>query len=168
MRYRKTDVQTRGGNPAVDVKVRGYWRRVPLPLDLGSCDGVAVKTHPAFTHDAAEPFMESHGAAAFECICQDFWEMVQDQARDFLKRPVRVYSEGRSGGWAVVHGLPDVDTWNAVDLARWRRFELWCEAQANDAPRAMLEWVYFNAWDPNSQHLEAEAAERVIAEGGVS
>lgn len=35
---------------------------------------------------------------------------------------VQVYSEGRQGGWCVVHGLPDIEEWDAIALGRWARF----------------------------------------------
>jgi hypothetical protein len=34
----------------------------------------------------------------------------------------QVYSEGRSGGWCVVHGLADIESWDAIALGRWARF----------------------------------------------
>lgn len=37
--------------------------------------------------------------------------------------PVKVYSEGRQGGWCVVHGLPPVECWDAIALGQWARFE---------------------------------------------
>ena len=36
---------------------------------------------------------------------------------------VQVYSEGRSGGWLVVSGLDDVESWDAIALGRWARFQ---------------------------------------------
>lgn len=38
------------------------------------------------------------------------------------KHHVQVYSDGRSGGWLVVHGLPDVETWDAIALGQWAKF----------------------------------------------
>jgi len=165
----------RPSHPAINVKVRGWWRNVPLPLNLGSYSDDGGKTwkestsHPAFTREAIEPLMESHGDAAFDSVCASFWECVRDEAREMLAHPgIEVYSEGRSSGWVVVHRLPDVETWDAIMLARWRRFEVWCESCARDVPRDMLEWIYLNAWDQRQQHVEAEAAEHLLSQEGAS
>ena len=65
------------------------------------------------------------------------WEMVQDDADEifgvsYMPDLIRVYSAGRSGGWCVVEGLPDVESWDAIALARWAKFARYAHAQADD------------------------------------
>lgn len=46
----------------------------------------------------------------------------------------RVFQTGRSGGWLYVEGLPDVETWDAVQLAKWARFARVCEEIVDGIP----------------------------------
>lgn len=41
----------------------------------------------------------------------------------FPDHAVTLETEGRSGGWIVARGLPDLEEWDAITLARWRKFE---------------------------------------------
>jgi hypothetical protein len=61
---------------------------------------------------------------------------------------VKVYSKGRSSGWLTVHGLPPVESWDAVDLARWRRFEREVESDVEYRTSAeyTLEAIEANGW----------------------
>lgn len=162
MSYRKSDIEYhsdgyRPSRPAVNVKVHGYWGRVPLPLDLGACDGVPVVTDPAFTHEWVEALPESTLQAAWESCCEQAWEMLQSDATELFGKEAKVYSEGRSGGWAVVHGLPDVASWDALMVSKWARFEKYAKAYAADIPRGLLDWVYFNVYTPEAERASLSA-----------
>ena len=87
----------------------------------------------------------------FEAACTVGWEQVEELALEIFGRyGVRrrdVRQDGRSGGWCVVEGLSDVESWDAIQLGRWRRFEVGCRAIADDVPRTMLDLIYFNAFE---------------------
>lgn len=97
---------------AVNVKARHYpsaWK---------------VSDHFGIPEDDAEELLET----VFESSREYFWEQVQDVANEIFPCDTKVYSAGRSGGWVVVWGLPDISYWDAIDLAKWRKFERICKA----------------------------------------
>lgn len=62
---------------------------------------------------------------------------------------VQVYSEGRQGGWCVVHGLPDIEEWDAIALGRWARFAKGVTAIAQeDYPYAFVWNLAVNVFEP--------------------
>lgn len=86
-----------------------------------------------------------------EWACQEAWEeYIQEDARQCFPdlRPqylgngrynnYLVVSEGRSAGWAVIPALPPLEEWDAVMLARWRRFSKYARQGADDIPYQML------------------------------
>ncbi len=169
--YSRADVEThsdgfRPGRPAVNVKVYGSTWQVPLPLDLGSSrpsdsdpDDPASwtyhRTDPRFTHEWVEAHVSPDSAdAIFWQCCAAGFEMLQEDARELFGSGVSVYSEGRSGGWAVVDGLALLEEWDAIALGRWRRFELYAKAYASDIPRQMLDSFYVNEFEVWSDALE--------------
>jgi len=66
---------------------------------------------------------------AWESACQQFWESFNPGWYNDLEEyyfpgtGASIVQEGRSGGWAAVDGLKALEDWDAVDLARWRKFE---------------------------------------------
>ena len=131
MTYRKNDVQyhfdgPRGSRPAVNVKVRSY-----------VTDNLLRKVAKEYGYDKndAETFVswwnaqaDDYGSWVQECYdlaCEVGWEDLQNDAEYIFGPDVKVYSEGRSGGWAVVHGygLDNAEDWDAIALSRWARFE---------------------------------------------
>ncbi len=163
--YRKDDVQTHYGSdrPAVNVKV---------PYDRsGGWDDFAryePDADPDFTPEwLAEHVSEDAQSEIFWMVCgNDFEQIVQD-AVDIFGPRVSVEQDGRSGGWAVVTGLADIEDWDAVALAKWRRFERLAKALAADVPYGVLSCIYLNAFeawkDERSETLGAEAFARVAA-----
>lgn len=151
--YTREDVETRSGHPCVNVKVYGSTRSVKLPMCLcGSRPAdqpdtpiVWEYTDPEFTHAWIEEHSnDSQADGAFALACESGWETIHEDAREIFGVHVKVYSEGRSGGWAVVHGLPDIDTWDAIMLGKWRKFERYAKLTASDVPRLMVDDFYFN------------------------
>lgn len=110
-RYTKNDVRTHSDSgperPAVRVKCDSF----ALGLDVAgefSCDDATAKK-------ALEYAWTSH--------CEQFWEQAQETAEFHLGKGVTIYSEGRSSGWLVVDGLPDLESWDAIQLTKWAKFE---------------------------------------------
>lgn len=128
-RYRKSDVEMRGTRPALNVK---------------------CYRHPS-VDDVVEHFKCSEGVAekalqyAWESAQQRFWEDVPEWARNRWGGHVKVYSEGRSGGWLVVEGLYPVDSWDAIALARWAGF----------ARGVQKEIDYLASWEHVREDIEA-------------
>lgn len=104
---RKTDVQIRKGNPCVNVKAYNFARG----LDVSEVFGCDEKT--------AEKALEY----AFQSACECFWEQAEDTAQFHLGSHVKIFSEGRQSGWLVVHNMPSVESWDAIQLSKWARFE---------------------------------------------
>ena len=159
---KKEQVKTHADNygpslPAVNVKVYGSTSRVKLPLDLGTCNGRPVKTHPGFTQDWIEQHVKGDvGQFAFESVCESAWETLSADAVTIFGPHVKLKQQGRSGGWAVIEGLPPIESWDAVMLAKWARFAKYAAAIVDDVPRAMVEWIYFNVWE--AEQVRAEQA----------
>ena len=137
--YRKADIDRHsdGGYgamyPAVNVKVRTYVNSAKVAEALGVGDGKDV-----------ERAMELQ----FESACESFWEDMQEAAEYAFGKAVKAYSAGRSAGWLIVVGLPDVELWDAVALAKWRRFEKGIRADVDyrTAFEQVVEDIQSNEW----------------------
>ena len=139
MSYNKESVRFhsdgyRPGNPAVRVKADRFC----------SVDAICKR------FNCPEHEGERLGRIAWDCQCEDFWHYWQEDfdAAEHFRRAVKIYGEGRSGGWLVVHGLKPFDTWNAVDLAKWRQFENWVLADVGYrcGEESTLELIDANDW----------------------
>ena len=119
MSYTKDDVQRRSNGhygamyPAVNVKAY----RFPSVYEI----------EPSFP-GACSVDLERALGYAFESACEGFWQDLQESLREdpdfyFPGYRLTISQDGRSGGWLVVQGLPDFESWDAIMLARWRRFE---------------------------------------------
>lgn len=158
---RKSDVEFhsdgygyRQSRPAVNVKIPYRSLESLLPLELGSVSSDGGKTWEVVRSDAAytaewiEANVSDDAMAEWEQFAaESAWESLQGEAIDIWGEGVKVYSEGRSGGWAVVDGIPDYDTWDAIELSRWARFAKYARALADDVPRATLDIIYANLFD---------------------
>lgn len=117
---------------------------------------------------------------AFLGACEIGWETLNEEAREIWghaqqrrqpayldrnnarKYSVNVYSEGRSGGWAVVDGIDlDVAGWNAIALGKWARFSKVARAIADDVMQQAVWGIWanhFECWaQEESERLGAEA-----------
>jgi hypothetical protein len=138
---RKSDVEThadnwaRGGNPAINIKL---WREYRPELD---------------SHDISEHFgcdletAERAGEFWFESAQESFWNTIPDVVSEIFPG-CECYSEGRSGGWLVVHGLPEVESWDAVMLGKWSKL---CRIVRDEikylcSREYMLEDIEDNQW----------------------
>jgi hypothetical protein len=77
-------------------------------------------------------------------------------ADEIFGRPVKVYSEGRCGGWAIVDGLPDFESWDAVLLARWAKFARVARSLADNIPTQMVALLEINDWERECEENSAE------------
>lgn len=114
--------------------------------------------------DAESPEVEKVMEWLFESFQQSFWEDAQNDAEEIFGSRVKVHSAGRSGGWLIVDGLKDFDDWDAIDLAKWRKFERWMKGSipTDNAEwlSAMIDTIDANEWflkpeDETEKELEA-------------
>lgn len=163
MGYKKSDVKTsyhngHQGDPMVNVKVNGRW-----DMDLAKITAIAADN--GYGADAAQFVLElldddQRSSDLFALACESGWEMLETDARELFGSHVKVWSAGRSGGWAVVQGLRDVESWDAVALAKWRRFERWATDAASGIPYDMVVTALINDWEWEADERKAAAAER--------
>lgn len=141
--------------PAVNVKVRGFWEneiRLPIVLsrvkEKGETKFKDVWTDPGFTVEwIRENLSDDDFNSFFWQTCGDGWEYLNIAAREIWGNHVKVYSEGKHDGWAVVEGInQDVDSWDAAYLSKWRAFAKIARATADDIHRSTVESIYFNCY----------------------
>jgi hypothetical protein len=155
--YSKDDVEFHSdgfnrSKPAVNVKVYSGLLSVKLPICLGGVSEIGSDeiqwqyTDPEFTVDWIEENVEGLDEF-FAFACERGWEELQDIAEQIWYSGVKVWQQGRSGGWAVVDGLNHFDHWDAIDLAKWRSFERKAKAIAAGIPEAMMTDIYINEFE---------------------
>jgi hypothetical protein len=137
---RKQDIRTHSERygkvrPAVNVKVYKTFRQSEL------------EDHYNTTEAEAERLAQ----LVWDCQCEDFWRSwAEDDCwpEEVLGKGIKIYSEGRSGGWLVVEGLPDVETWNAVRVAKWAKFAKAVRADVDyrASLAAAVEMIDANDW----------------------
>lgn len=135
-RYTKDDIETHSAGyyapyyPAVNIKAYHY----------PHCFKVANYL------DISEDKAESLLTAIFENSQMNFWDNVPEYAKEIFGNHVKTYSAGRSGGWVIVCGLPEIESWDAIMLAKWRKFENMCKAERD----------YYCSWDFVKEELSYE------------
>jgi hypothetical protein len=149
--YTKDDVQFRYEHgrsyPAVNVKV--YKR-----LEDGFAAFVKAGDYDEEITDGLDPeftleWIEEHLGdeqldREFWHACEHGWEMLETDAHEVFGKSVRIEAQGRQGGWCVVTNLDDIEDWDAIDLAKWRKFERWARQQADDIPYQIVWSAYHN------------------------
>jgi hypothetical protein len=137
------------GVPAVNVKMQRIdLRDVQLPLPEGSMDGVESHTDAAFTQDWIDANVnEEERGDIWSEACREGWEMLDSMAKEIWGQEAKVFSEGRSGGWATVDGIKEFEQWDAVDLSKWRRFEEYAKEVVQDIPHQMVMVIYLNMFE---------------------
>jgi hypothetical protein len=150
---RKADVTFHRENgrarPAVNVKVYNA-RNVTLPRE--EFDGMTWEWIDAQSQDAQY--------ASWDGACEDGWRQIQEHAREIWGPQAKVYSEGRSGGWAIVDNVyaahwDDLASWDALALSRWARFVKRCAEVVADTGYRYV----FNMWTRYSDAAEEQADE---------
>ena len=160
-RFTKADVEFHserfggGRRPAVNVKVRDSLED-GFAKFLKANDDVDAR----FTCEwVREHVSDETLDARFQFACEDGFERLADEAREIWgadmyehrgarRHRVNVYSEGRSGGWAVVDGIDDdVDSWDAIQVAKWGRFARFARLEADDVMYRVVDGCYFNDFE---------------------
>jgi hypothetical protein len=142
------------GKPMVNVKVQSF----DLPDgdafddlvdgEFADLDPKLARLDRAELRAQVDRFLQQDGSI-FDVVCEGSYEYAEHHAQTtyFPDYSVRVWSAGRSGGWAVVEGLPDVDTWGPDLLTKWSEFETFCHELVADVPRGMAWHVLANCQD---------------------
>jgi len=120
------------GNPALNVKVY-HFPDIWDVMDHFNIDDEAL------AEQALNYAFESHACS--------FWELASDMVAEIFP-DTTMYSEGRSGGWLTVHGLDDVENWDAVMLAKWRKLARLVDAEIEylSSPEQVFDAIEVNRW----------------------
>lgn len=148
---------------------------------------VNVKVYANVTHGIVEEVNRDHGYAAdgpdlewvesqledspdwFDSACEFESEYLREWGAEIFAEAghrVKFWHEGRSGGWIVAKGLPDLEEWDAILLGKWRKFERIAREIANGVPYQMVALLLFNVWEP-MQEEHAEDVSAAASEGMV-
>jgi hypothetical protein len=149
------------GEPMVDIKVHD----TDLPTGAAFADLLSeFELDPLLAalpqgelRDLIQQFIaKDDDNAIFNMACESNFEVAENDAKwnFFPEYSVKIWTAGRQGGWLVVEGLPDVDSWDAKLLTAWSQFETSCQGLVADVPRAMAWHVLANR--------QAELAGRVV------
>ena len=93
--------------------------------------------------------------SAYESALEDGWRNLQEEAVTIWGGHVKVYSEGRSGGWCVVEGLYPVESWDALALGKWARFAKYAARVTADVPYGMVWTLYNNEFAQHRETIDA-------------
>lgn len=126
----------------------------------------ADKIAAHYSKDAEDSEVEKVMEWLFESEQESFWELAKYDAEEIFGKQIKVYSEGRSGGWLVVEGLKDFENWDAIDLAKWRKFERWMKGNIPTNTQAwiesMIETIDANEWLLTPERAEEKEIEETL------
>lgn len=106
---------------------------------------------------------------AWDAAIEHGWNVLQDDAQNVfgdVSSRVKIYAEGRSGGWCVVDGLPHVETWDAILVGKWARFAKYARQAADDIPYLMVHFLYYHPFAQYREQVDADMA-RCARDAGV-
>lgn len=142
----------RDSKPAVNVKVYDSLTNGFSKWKLYNPD-----ENPHFTLNWIEEHVTDESLDhMFWFTCEMRWEDIEAEAQEIWgsrmiedhrgrHHSTKVYSEGRSGGWAVVDGINnDVDSWDAIEFSKWRRFAKFARATADGIMWDVVDSIYHN------------------------
>lgn len=142
--------------PALNVKHYGQveYTAQRIVKEFG-CDAETAERAVQFVYESAqEQFWEQARETLNYCW---YGESVEKMSRPW---PLKVEAEGRSGGWLVADGLPDVTDWGRSECLKWRKFARMMQEEMRyfatwEFGRDMIE---ANDWAPKAGTTEANAA----------
>jgi len=171
----------RDGKPAINVKCHNFGRERDSEGRFGA-ERLAAET--GLSEERAAVLFER----AWEWQTSDFWGYIAEEAAErhlraafgqYDTRPFVCYGEGRSGGWLTVefkpvkgmqgpaNALVPVESWNAIQVTAWGRFEAAIRAEIDylasyaTVKEALAEG---GELDPEAEREEAKSAAERIAE----
>lgn len=144
-------------HPTVNIKVHALRSDMEalLPLDLGSVQEPGETEFRTVTTPADFNFawIDKHLSQQdqetwWQFACEDGFEQAKELAKETFGSHVEVYTEGRSGGWLVVHNLPEIEDWDPGLVSKWVEFAKQVRSIADDVPRSFLWQVHANVYEP--------------------
>lgn len=119
-RFSKSDIEFHGGHVAINAKAYHF---------AGSLDIYKLSEKYGCSEEKAQEAMNW----AWESQCEVFWEDAQEMGIILgnIFGAVKIYSEGRSGGWLVpsmkyghafMADREDVEHWDAIKVSTWGRY----------------------------------------------
>jgi hypothetical protein len=138
---KKNDIEVyydRGGRyPSINVKVNRF------------AQGLSAEQL-----DCSEETLEKAMEYALQMATERFWEDAEKIAYHHLGK-VKVYGLGRCGGHLCVEGLSNVETWDAIKVSAWARFE---KAILNNmkwlcSAESVREDILANRWNEEGAEL---------------
>ena len=117
---------------------------------------------PGFTLDwVRENVSDERVNDSFSYACERQWEQVEIDAEECFGKGAKVYAEGRSGGWAVVDGLPPFESWDAIMTSRWSQFSKLASGLAADIPYQIVDDLCYNLYIPAKEAATESYIEEV-------
>jgi hypothetical protein len=162
-RFRKDDVETHAvgyyGSPLPAVNVKVHRQMTDKDVQAANESG-----DPRFTMEWIEEHLTDEDLRHyFQFACEAGFEDLQMDAEFVFAPGVKVWAEGRSGGWAVVEGLGEVETWDAIMVNRWSKFAKLARETADSIPEQMASLIQinrFDAWADEQDDPERLASKR--------
>ena len=167
----KSAIEFHQGKPAVNVKI-GWLRdqawdqlarkvaedhAAPRPAEF-----TLAWIREALSQDAQDQY--------WQAAIDDAWEQLEEDVNHGWEAPifgrkVKIYSQGRSGGWAVVEGFTreQVEGWDAIAVAKWAKFCRIARETADDVNYQYLSLIYLNQFCRDGEPREVKTWH---AEGG--
>ncbi len=151
--------------PAVNVKVYKSMAEGFREFSKATPD-----MHPDFTEEWIDENLSDEEVNSYwEFAVERAWEFLEDDAQEIFDTHVKVYSEGRSGGWAIVDGInQDVDSWDAIEFSKWKKFAKYARDHADGIMYDIVDGIYYNKFedwrDERSESYAPEIPERMITQ----
>jgi hypothetical protein len=149
--------------PVVNVKVRDTWHDGYRAFVKSEPDH-----HPEFTEDWIEEHVSEDSMQAYwEFAIESGWENLQNDAEEIFGKGTKVYSCGRSGGYAYIWGITreSVDGWDCIEFNKWRRFAKYARQEADGIMYMVIDGIYYNkfeAWLDERSELRAPDIEAAL------
>ena len=143
--------------PAVNVKIHKSIHSIALPREEFS---------PQFTHGWIEKNLNTPEENTtidgwWNEACREGWEELDTIAFGIYGERHKVYSEGRSAGWAYIDGLKAYGEWGEEDFTKWGQFSEQAQTVAKDIPYQTVALIYYNVFLPlGEEQEEAEGRTR--------
>lgn len=91
---------------------------------------------------------------------EDESEYFAEWAAEILGYPVTAEHHGRSGGWLILKGMPDLEEWDAITLAKWRKLIRVSRSIVDGIPMQVISLIGLNVYEPALAAFEAAEERR--------
>jgi len=131
--------------PVVNVKVHDTWHKGYKQFVKDTSD-----VNPEFTEEWIEEHVSDDEMQSYwEFAIEQGWENLQNDAEEIFGRGTKVYSCGRSGGYAYIDGFTheSVESWDAIEFNKWRRFARYAKQEASGIMYLVIDGIYYNKFE---------------------